>query len=1017
MERITIKPKKTKNFHKGILWLALYGIVFCSSVAKGSTQPEILNTKISISVEKESIVGLLEKIENRAEIKFAYSTDKVNLSERVTKIYYQQTIKNILNEILPNSVSYAVSGKNVVILKPKLKAQNKTIATGIVKGSVKEEGSGEYLPYATIAIKGTSKGGITNAEGSFKFGNMAVGPITLVASFVGFEEQEKEIIIKEGEEVDVHFQLKVNSEELKGVEITGMRKGEVKAISQMKSAENIKYVMSQEQIERFPDRTISESLQRVPGVAVGYSYGLPRDIIIRGLSQELSSITLNGTRLPSTSTGGRNTDLNGVLSNMVESIEVVKTLTPDLDADGTGGTVNIVTKQPLKNSDILDANILGGYNALEGKMDFGAGFTYGKRKNKVGFIVGANYLRSNLGEDRVEKGYDDFDINGIESERLEVLELTPTSIKRDNFGINAEIDYYPNDNTTYYFRASYNKYYEIQNRLRRYYAIGDYVSATQIDNITISNLGNWRNYNRDLTILSAGGETSFASMDVDFDLTYSKGHYDQPIYYSSSFSRSGLSGTLDMTNPIAPQINFNEVNPTDPTQFTTDSYTNRHDQSEDNDFQLTANASLPYTLGSADGLFKFGGRFKYKYNDRFRNYFNHKLITGEFNEADYLSDYSKDDFFKNTYVVNDFPEANQMEDYYQNNKELFIVNENYTRQNTDPDSYKGNEYLGAGYVMTQLNINALEIVAGVRLEQTGFNYDGNQVNFDENGDYISTVKVNTDKSFSEFFPSLNLKYSLSKNTFLRAAVTKSLSRPSYYDLVPWEEVESRKQRIKKGNPDLTQATSVNYDFLFDHYFKSIGLISAGVFYKSIEDYIYDSRFIQEGGEYDGWEIRQTVNGANASVKGIEIAWQQQLTFLPGFLNGLGVYANYTYVDSKIDVPGIVLDRTVKLPEMRPHVGNVALSYEKYGFSGRISMYFFDTYITELSDVEANDELENGRKQIDFSAAQKINNQWSIFMGINNITNAPVSYEFGDGRPFDDRYYSTRGTIGVRFTAN
>jgi len=1017
MKNITFKRKELYTFRKGVPLLILCCLLFSASVLKGSNLPEILNTKVSLSVEKESIAGLLKNIENHAEIKFTYSISKINLSKKITKTYHEQTIKNILNEVLPLSVSYAVSGRTV-ILKPKKQLQvKKPVGTGMIKGSIKTQGKGEPLPYATIAIKGTTKGGTADSEGYFKFTNINVGSITLVASFLGYEEQEKEVSVKEGEVVEVDFELKMVFAELEGVTITGMRKGEVKALSQMKAADNIKYVMSQEQIERFPDRTISESLQRVPGVAVGYSYGLPRDIVIRGLSQDLSSVTLNGTRLPSTSTGGRDTDLNGVLSNMVESIEVVKTLTPDMDADGTGGSVNIVTKKPLPNTDVLDANVSGGYNALESKMDFGAGFTYGKRKDKIGYIVGLSYLRSNLGEDRVEKGYDDFDINGTESEQLEDLELTATSIKRDNFGANAEIDFYPSEKTSYYFRTSYNKYYEIQNRLRRVYRIGAYTSATQVEDINIYNLGNWRDYNRDLLTVSVGGKAAISSMDVDFDLTYSRGHYDQPIYYSASFSREGLTGQLDMTDPIAPQFNFSEANPTDPSQFTTNSYTNRHDKSSDNDFQATVNASLPYTLGSANGLFKFGGRFKTKYNDRSRNYFNHKLISGEFNEADYLSDYEKDNHFKDTYVIGDFPEADQLEDFYQSNKALFAVNESYTRQNTDPDSYEGNEYLGAGYVMTKVNIQNFEVIAGVRFEQTGFDYDGNQVNFDENGDFVNTVEVNTDKSFNGFFPSLNLKYSIGKNTDIRAAVTKSLARPSYYDLVPWEEFEVKRERIKRGNPELTQATSINYDLLFDHYFKSVGLISVGTFYKSIDNYIYDSRFDQVGGEFDGWEIQQAVNGATATVQGFEIAWQQQLTFLPGVLNGLGIYANYTYVDSEFEIPGVDFDRTVKLPEMRPHVGNVALSYEKHGFSGRVSVYFFDTYTTELGDVEAEDALENGREQIDISAAQKLNDHWSVFIGVNNITNAPISFKFGDGRPFDDRYYSTRGNIGVRFNIN
>lgn len=1015
MKKLFFKRKEFYNFRKILLLPTLCVILLIPNIkASNYHQPEgVLNTKISISVENKSITSLLKSIEEHIEIKFVYSTSKINLSKKITKKFHEQTVKSILDESLPSSVSYTVTGRNI-ILKPKKQIQEKTYGTGVIMGSVKSESTGEALPYATIVIKGTSKGTVADTDGYFKLIGLNEGTITLSVTFMGFEKQEKKIFIKEGEVVKVNFSLKSKFTELKGITVTGIRKGEVKALSQMKVANNIKYVMSQEQMERFPDLTLSESLQRVPGVAVGYSYGLPRDIIIRGLSQDLSSITINGTRLPSTSAGGRDTDLNGVLSNTVESIEVVKTLTPDMDADGTGGIVNIITKSPAINSKIIDAKASVGYNNLIDKMNYDAGVTYGKRNDKIGYIIGVNYLRTQRGEDRVEKGYDEYDINGIENLLLEDFDLTGYKIKRDNLGINAEIDYYPNENSAYYLRGTFNKYYEIQNRLRRITSIGTYTSEKQIEDIRITQFGNWRDYNRDLMIFSAGGKTSLSLFNIDFDITYSRGNYDQPIYYNASFVRSGLSGQLNLDNPKAPQINFTESNPYDPSLYATSRYINRHDKSLDHDGQLTFNVSKPYTIGKLNGELKFGGRFKYKYNDRSRNYFLHDLKEGEFVLEDYLSNYEKDDHFNNNYVLNNFPEAKAMEKFYKKNKDLFKDNENYTRQNTDPDSFEGNEYLGAGYIMTELNIKNLEIIGGIRYEQTGFDYDGNQVNFDENGDYVNTMKVDTDKSFDGFFPSLNLKYSIGKNTKIRAAVTKSLSRPSYYDLVPWEEILNNREQINRGNPELTQSTSINYDFLFEHYFQSVGLISGGVFFKKIDDYIYESNYIQEGGEYDGWEVEQVVNGASATVNGFELSWQQQLTFLPGFLNGLGVYANYTYVDSELEVPGIESIRKVKLPEMRPHIGNVSLSYEKYGFSGRISMYFYDTYLTELGGTKAQDELERSREQIDISASQKLNDNWSIFLGISNITNSPISFKFGDGRPLDDRYYSSWGNFGLRF---
>ncbi len=984
--------------------------------ARSSNAQHLLEKKVNITFEQIELKEAFRQIEEEASVEFIYSSSVVNLEEKVSLRSQEEKLSGVLSKLLQGqNLTYSVTS-NQIIIKRKASGPQENVGAGTIVGKVTSAESGEVLSYASIAIKGTSKGAVTDATGSFRMMGVKEGQYVLTVSFVGYEGQEKDVTVSSDEVAKINFELSPVFNELEGVTVTGMRKGETKALAKMKASENIKYVLSQEQMERFPDLTLSESLQRVPGVAVGYSYGLPRDIIIRGLSQDLSSVTVNGTRLPSTDAGGRSTNLNGVLSNSVQAIEVIKTLTPDMDADGTGGTVNIITKSPAQNEEILDAKASIGFNNLVDKMNYEAGFTYGKRYDKIGFVLGLNYLRTWRGEDRVEKGYDEFEIDENEQLMLEELDLTGYMIKRDNLGINAEFNFYPNEKSTYYLRGSINKFYEIQNRLRRIIRIGGYTSEDQVEDIRITQFGNWRDYTRDIIVFSTGGQTSLSMFNVDFDLTYSRGNYDQPIYYNASFVRSGLSGVLNMRDPIAPQINFAETDPYNPVEYTTKRYINRHDMSLDQDGQFTLNVARNYNIGSAAGVLKFGGRLRYKYNDRSRNYFLHDLKEGEFVLSDYLSDYEKDDHFNNNYVLNNFPEAESMESYYSANKELFSDNENYTRQNTDPDSFTGNEYLGAGYVMTKLSIQKLEVVAGVRYENTGFDYNGNQVNFDESGNYISTIEVNSEKTFDGFFPSVNLKYSVTPNTILRAAITKSLARPSYYDLVPWEEVLNNREEINLGNPELTQATSTNYDLLFEHYFQSVGLISGGVFLKNIDNYIYESNYIIEGGEFDGWEAEQVVNGATATAKGFELSWQQQLTFLPGFLNGLGVHANYSYVDSKFEVPGIETTRTVKLPEMRPHVGNVSLSYEKYGFSGRISMYFYDTYITELGETQARDELERSRKQIDISASQQISAKWSVFVGISNISNSSISFKFGDGRPLDDMYYSSWGNIGLRFNA-
>ncbi len=982
-----------------------------AAVVKGQSA---LDKNIYINLQQASFADLLKEIEKKTGVSFVYTNNEL-VNAKVSVYNESKTARTILSPLLKKNNLVIIENGMMVVLK---KMQNVVheARPGTVVGYVKDKANRQTLPYATVIVKGSNQKVLTDANGYFILSNVKAGNQVLQVSYIGYTAAEFKVTVEDAKTTKLELNLESQSNDMKGITISGIRRGEAVALSNMRNADNIKYVLSEEQIERFPDATVGEAMQRVPGIAMDYSYGLPRNIIIRGLDQSMGSVTLNGNRLPSTQTNSRDIDLNGILSSTVEAIEVNKTLTPDMDADGTSGSVNIISKTPKMGMQLFQVKGSFGHNFLLGKQNFDGAFNYGQRKNKWAYLVGVNYSNTYRGEDRVQKDYGTYKINGADEIKLSNLELEGSDLHRQNTGLQAELSFFPNEKSQVYLRGAYNKFYELQTRGTKSYSIGNYTDGINTTGITIGSSGSPRDYHRDLLSLSLGAKTNVNNWIANIDFTFASGKYDQPIYYDGYFTYGGLAAAMDMTDPRAPQFNFTTTDVNNPANYTTTAYTNRHQFANDKDGQVSLNVLRTFELSAKNKfMFKFGGRFKYKEDDHTRNYYQYALKTGKIGMENFLSDYSRKGYFNGKYNLSGaISNGYLMEKYYQDNKSLFQDNETYIRQNTDPDSYNGSENMGAGYAMGKLTLNKLEIITGVRYERTGFKYNGNIVSFDNTGKYVSTNKVAVNSSFDGFFPSLNLKYALDQRTNLRAAVTRSLSRPGYYDLVPWQEVEPRRKRMKIGNPDLDQATSTNYDFLFEHYLKSLGLISGGIFYKNIDNYIYESIFTRQGGEFDKYQVTQTVNGANAYVYGYEIAWQQQLTFLPGFLNGFGVYGNFTQIQSKFKVPGIVSDRTVRLPSMRPKVGNASLSYEKYGFSGRISLNFYDTFISELAEEQKDDLMEKGRMQLDFSASQKINKKFTVFIGISNINNAQTILDYGDGRPNDHKYFSTWANAGFKY---
>lgn len=994
-------------------------LVLLLSLATGVSRAQKLSDyKASLSARNKPLPEVLQEIQSQTGLVFAYFKDDLHGLPPVNLAIKDASVETILRRILPfNSIVPHLSGNQVILSKPEMKKSN-PVKYGIVKGIVKDAVNHEVLPAATVAIRNKGWSVLTDKDGNYLIHQLPAGSYELEVSYLGYSATRKKFNIEGGETITLNIDLLAKTHALNGVTITGIRRGEATALSSMRNAENIKYVLSKEQIEKFPDNTVSESLQRVPGVAVGYSYGVARDVIIRGLDPTRNSLQFNGNKAPATETQTRTTDLNGVLSNTVESIEIIKTLTPDRDADATGGIVNIITKSAQDPKAVLSGKALVGYNGLTRKANYDVSAVYGQKKKKFGYLFGTSYFKSTRGQDRIDISYEDFDLNGVSTRKPENITYEAFSIDRENLGLTVDLNYDAGKSTNIYLRSSYNKYYEFQYSGSISNSLGSWDSEKDISDITIYRDGRWRDYNRDIFNVNLGGKSVAGGFNLDYDLNYNRGVYDQPKYWNASFKQEDQSASLDFNDPSRPVLHFNSSSAFDLSKFTTRSYVNRHEKVNDVDGQGSFNAKRTFKVAAEKTVFvKAGMRYRYKKNDRFRNYFNHVLKSGEdaFLLSDFTSSYRRKDFFNNVVDFHGFPDTRTMEQNYQRETSKYEDDITYVRQNTDPDSYSGKEDLMAGYLMGGFNSKKWEINAGVRFERTSFDYQGNQVVLDETGKYVSTTKIDHDGDFSGFYPSLNIKYKLSPQTNLRAAITRSLSRPNYYDLVPWREIERRRKRINQGNPNLKEENATNFDLLFEHYFSSIGLLSGGVFHKEVRDVLFDYSYLQSGGEFDQYRINTVSNGTKGNVTGFELAWQQQFTFLPGWLNGFGVYANYSYIRSKLTIPFMETKRDIALPDMRPHVGNFSLTYEKYGFSGRISTYFFATYLREVGDEERFDIHEKGRMQLDFSASQRITKRLKAVFNISNITKAKRSdYMQNESYPLNTYTDGIWGSAGISF---
>jgi TonB-dependent receptor len=896
--------------------------------------------------------------------------------------------------------------------------QSQAQQTGSITGQVTDQENGQVLQGANLRLQGTSAGAVSDAGGRYVIANVPAGVYQLVVSYIGYQAISLNVSVEGGSTTSRDVELENNFIELEGITVTGNRQGQAQALSRQKNADNIKNVVAADLIGRFPDPNVADALQRVPAVSVQRDQGESRYVQIRGTNPNLSNISINGEQIPSPEGDVRYAALDMIPTGVLSSIEVNKALTPDMDGDAIGGSVNLNTLSAVGKGRILKGTASLGYNdQAQDYSPLGAvgSLTYGNRTDDgaFGYLLSGSYNVTNRASDNNEVEYDEGE--------LETLELRDYELRRKRIGAIGSFDYRFNSGSKLFLNTSYNFFSDQE--LRRALILENVESVREFKD---------RFEEQQIFSLSAGGDHLLNDrFQLDYMASYSYADQNTPKDRQVSFAQAYEDADeediefidFDRSNPDYPQFSVNANAPSGAGIYNYDAYEfdeleDSGEQTSDRHFTTRLNLKMNYGLGDAAGSLKFGGLFRTKQKE-----LNPDIglfgYEGDFLFSDIQGDFEDDDFLSNEYEqgVGLFPDEDALGNFFDANRSSFEREEDDSMADTESERYDATENTYAFYGMSRLQKGSLSGLIGVRYERTNVDYNANSVEFDENGDLLPVESTSGENDFGFFLPMVHLKYELSSQTNLRFAWTNSFAKPNYFDLAPYRIITREDEELEIGNPGLDATTSMNLDLMAEYYFNNVGLISAGVFYKKLDNFIYFRNFeFQGGGGLAGFETTQPVNGEDADLAGVEFNLQQQLTFLPGALDGLGLYANYTYSWSEANlITADGSDRAVSLPGQAENTGNLALSYEKYGFSGRISLAYAGAFIDELRESSANDRIYDEHLQLDFSASQQITPRSQFFLELVNLTNETLRYYNGvTSRLEQQEFYSFWGNAGIKF---
>lgn len=928
------------------------------------------------------------------------------------------------------------------------------MAQGVQGKLISSEGA---LPGATVRVKGTKNATISDENGDFRLQLLKSGQVTIQYSFIGYQLLDTTVVVGESV-IDLGaISLKPAANTLGEVIVKGFVAGsQSKAYSIKKNAIAIMDVVVADAIGKLPDRNAAEAIQRIQGVAVARYHGEADQATVRGTPFSWTSTLFNGSRLPSASVyGTRASILDAVPSEMIQRVEVSKAITPDMEADAIGGSINFVTKTaPVKR--VLNVSAAGGYNAFSQNGSTNGSLTYGDRffGGKLGLVLTGAFWDRNWGTDSYDVSYNTGSAVALDRTSINSIMFKRYMGKRQTYGLTYGIEYKFNNDHKIFSRGLWDKFNDIRPVHESYI---DYTNKRYQYNYRYSH------YQTALNGFEIGGEHFFGDkLKVDWLASnYATEFYletpptnDTKGLPIATFRQRINGGFMGLSSNGKKYWNFDSPDGIGQDPLLFDPMLN--DASEKMDpAKLTLQQLVIYGLNTKEADKNFQVNFTHETSSQLKLKaglkFRTKIRDAAFGTTAVwvpnaalgvpnspallsLSSLKREEFpigagyFNpltldySALIVNPLL-PQQLFDLYTPSALSANGMRDVSPATNATLKYKANESVLSGYVMAEYKpTDAVTLIGGVRSETTMLSLDGNKLATTKVGTVTTTgvTPIKQENNYTNLLPMFHAKIALNEKSNLRLAYTSTFSRANFSDLNPGENVDMTQAipTISRGNTGLKPTRANNFDLMYEYYFDNLGIVSGGVFYKKLKDIVFSNRSMENIGGTT-YMLTQASNISDGELIGIEMGINKRLSFLPGFLSGLGVEANYTFIQSEASVPVIGTTRLDKtsLPNQSKHLYNAILYYERNGLMLRLAGNYRGASLETINQALGKDFYTYTGKNftLDASASVQVSKKIKAFVELNNLTNEPLKTYLGDERRVTMlEWYSSRGQAGIRW---
>ena len=979
------------------------------------------------------------------------------------------------------------------------------LGQGTIKGTITDKSDQTPLIYANIIVKGTNIGTVTNDNGEYTL-PLKAGTYTLQITYLGYETLEETVSIEDKQIVELNKGLAAISIMGEEVVVTVQARGQLAAVNKQLRSNQIINVVSEERIRELPDQNAAQAISRLPGVHLDGSRVVIRGLEPKHNQITINGMNIPSVSMPTLNDGmvsisggvnttqnlsSRSTDLGMISANMLSGIEVYKTLTPDMDADAIGGVVNLKFREAYPGLH-YSITAQGAYNQQE--KIFGGMKLWGDVSNRffddrLGAILNVNYETRNGGDDWIRVSYNlqDQAAPGEGIYMLNAVNVFDQLSTNQTIGGSLVLDYdLPRGQLLFTSLLSHSTpeetlYRDDMEPGRNYHYA--FLSHGKYKTLLTNNS---LRFEQQLGFLKLDASVSYASVERKTDFRYQMRVKDAtPPFVDTLIEepyklRAEPIDVYDMLDTNADRS---------ARYYETIVIPNDYDET-----QWMADLNLEAPLRISDNInmnFKLGG----KYLRKDRNY-DEQLLQDYYPSAVFNVNMEISDWLETQGIITDgssffFTDIRDRD--YQPNEgfmngqgyyldwvvdkefmdEMIINQVNLDRETTNfiSDSRDGRgDYWGwedkiAGYAMVEINLGKrITIIPGVRYEKAHNEYTAKSIRQGTQWTWEIRDTLTKPVDHSNILPHLHLRFKPTDWWDIRVSYNQTLSRPDYHYAVPSIYYHEISMATSAGNPFIKPAVSENFDANFTFYAKKLGLFTIGGYYKRIDDFFYsqptllenivdmvpDSSILNEF-PYDIHPALLTsatnfyVNSPyTAYVKGLEIEWQSNFTWLRKPFNGIVLNANYTHVWSETKYmshriryerpPGSFIPVAIevdtfyvnRLLHQANDIANVSLGYDLKGFSARVSFRFQGNIIRSVGRRPEENEYTNNIYAYDFVIKQNIPlkyGQIEVFLNAINFTNVPSNRRYrtfktpqGNDRNAltYERYSGRQFQLGLRF---